>query len=72
MSTNRYKVLTTESHEQGMYSYLSPVEALTMFVAPQVSSLNIEMAMSLVAHNARAEMFPRVQTWWNLDVRTHK
>ena len=53
-------------------TYLWPVDALTMFVAPQVSSLDIEMAMSLVAQNARAAMFPRVQTWWNLDVRSHK
>ena len=43
-----------------------------MFVAPQVSSLDIEMAMSLVAQNARGATFPRVQTWLNLDVRSHK
>ena len=41
-------------------------DALTKSVAPQVSSLDIEMAMSL-----RAAMFPKVQTWWNLDVRRH-
>ena len=42
-----------------------------MFVAPQVSLLDNEMTMSLVAYNVRAAMFPRVQTLWNLDVRSH-
>ena len=42
-----------------------------MFVAPQVSSLDIERAMSLVAQKVRAAMFPKVQTWWNLDLRSH-